>query len=1031
MGSVTPQRSPLRIFDTTAQKKPDQLYCVHPVSSDIFQGWKTITFADLGGAINRMALWIQENVASSDAPQTLAYMGANDVRYCAFMFACMRLRHTALLLSPRNSESASSYLLGTTGCSKSVYSPERSKQIEELKGANPSLKAWVAPGLWELFDSSSAPAPVVKEPAADSEDRIAVYIHSSGTTGLPKPIPMTNGYFLALEQTGLLPLPENRESSLVAIAERGKLMFVMSPFFHFMGILSIMQPILFATPFVLSPEKPLTAELLAQIVTDTHPETSIIAPSVLEELSQSELGMQSLSWFTFVAFGGAPLAQEIGDRISEITHLQSVLGSSENAVFGAMKHQDKSDWQYLEWNPNAGFDMRDAGDGFFELVVPRGEGRVAHAVFHTYPDKDEYKTGDLFVPHPEKQGLWLYSGRHDDVIVLSNGEKFNPTTMEESISTHPLVARTLVVGQGRFQSGAIIEPNWSSWSGEPNALIDEIWVNIKKANESAPGHAQLMKNRVGVSSQEKPFQLTPKGTVKRRVVVSDYAEEIDALYAGGDQVDVAQISKDATHQDITVYVTAAVSEILDVPSFDENADIFSSGLDSLQTLHLGQVLQGSLKSARPGLGPVFGSPQLYSRPTIAQLSRYILDILRGNEAVPDAAIIESDSDRKTRIAELIGKYTEDFGKGHAVILTGSTGSLGAYLLHELLSDLSVTKIYCLNRSDDAATRQLQSLREKGLRTFNKFPRRVEFLQAQFGTEKFGLDDAKYDHMLQEVDTIIHNAWKVNFNHRVEAFENPHIAGVRRLVEFSVASDKSAHIHFISSISTIEGYSLERGPSIPEVIFNDPSSALRQGYGESKHVSERICAAASARCGVPTSIHRVGQIGGPTMEKGIWNKQEWVPSLIATSKTIGQIPNGLGSVSVQWVPVDVTAKVIIDIVRTRRETEDDEPCAAFHIVNPRAAEWPSLIPAVTKYFNMEQVDIKTWIETLESFTNPTESDLQDKPALKILDFFKAISFSDEAGPWTETTKTQAASKTLQRLGAIDAPLMENWIKQWKF
>jgi thioester reductase-like protein len=183
-----------------------------------------------------------------------------------------------------------------------------------------------------------------------------------------------------------------------------------------------------------------------------------------------------------------------------------------------------------------------------------------------------------------------------------------------------------------------------------------------------------------------------------------------------------------------------------------------------------------------------------------------------------------------------------------------------------------------------------------------FPRRVEFLQAQFGAAKFGIDEAKYDQMLQEVDTIIHNAWKVNFNHRVEAFENPHIEGVRRLVEFSIASKKMAHIHFISSISTIEGYSPERGPSIPEIIFDDPSPVLRQGYGESKHVSERICAAASAKCGVPTSIHRVGQIGGPTTEKGMWNKQEWVPSLVATSKTIKQIPSGLGSVSVQWVPV---------------------------------------------------------------------------------------------------------------------------------
>lgn len=81
--------------------------------------------------------------------------------------------------------------------------------------------------------------------------------------------------------------------------------------------------------------------------------------------------------------------------------------------------------------------------------------------------------------------------------------------------------------------------------------------------------------------------------------------------------------------------------------------------------------------------------------------------------------------------------------------------------------------------------------------------------------------------------------------------------------------------------------------------------------------------------------------------------------------------------------------------------------------------------------MERVDLKTWIGTLESFANPTESDLRDKPALKILDFFKAIALSDQAGSWTETTKTQAASKTLRNLKAIDGPLMENWMNQWKF
>ena len=87
--------------------------------------------------------------------------------------------------------------------------------------------------------------------------------------------------------------------------------------------------------------------------------------------------------------------------------------------------------------------------------------------------------------------------------------------------------------------------------------------------------------------------------------------------------------------------------------------------------------------------------------------------------------------------------------------------------------------------------------------------------------------------------------------------------------------------------------------------------------------------------------------------------------------------------------------------------------------------------MTKYCDVEPVDIQEWIKTLESFMNPTEEDLKNKPALKILDFFKAIAMAEEPGPWTETVKTQDASKTLKELKAIDAPLVENWMKQWKF
>jgi acyl-CoA synthetase (AMP-forming)/AMP-acid ligase II len=94
MGLYQVERTPLRILDSVAVNDPETLYCIQPVSSDISEGWVNIDFEKLVNAINRTALWIRENVASSNEPETIAYVGANDIRYTAFIFACMRLRHT-------------------------------------------------------------------------------------------------------------------------------------------------------------------------------------------------------------------------------------------------------------------------------------------------------------------------------------------------------------------------------------------------------------------------------------------------------------------------------------------------------------------------------------------------------------------------------------------------------------------------------------------------------------------------------------------------------------------------------------------------------------------------------------------------------------------------------------------------------------------------------------------------------------------------------------------------------------------------
>lgn len=113
LNEINTDRTLLRIIDKIALSEPRKLYCIQPVSSDISDGWREISFSLLSHSVNRMAVWIQENVAVSNGPETLAYIGANDIRYVAFILACMRLRHTVRFRTFRIPRYLSDNLLAT------------------------------------------------------------------------------------------------------------------------------------------------------------------------------------------------------------------------------------------------------------------------------------------------------------------------------------------------------------------------------------------------------------------------------------------------------------------------------------------------------------------------------------------------------------------------------------------------------------------------------------------------------------------------------------------------------------------------------------------------------------------------------------------------------------------------------------------------------------------------------------------------------------------------------------------------------
>jgi nucleoside-diphosphate-sugar epimerase/acyl-CoA synthetase (AMP-forming)/AMP-acid ligase II len=835
----------------------------------------------------------------------------------------------AFLPSTRNSDEAQLHLLKATDCSKFFFSEERSARVLEIQGLSPGLEIFQVPSLKTIIGDETGLRPYPFTASYEEvENEIICIIHSSGTTGkfypqsglwsftddlysagMPKPVPLTNGFFMTMDANAHLEWPEGRRPSAFFWMSQQDSVLATTPFFHLMGFISFAFAIFHNVPAVFGPDKPLSVGHLVELMKVTRPTGALYPPSVLEDMSHSEEALECLKGLDFVSFGGAPLAAETGDRLRRYTKLISAIGTSEIGWIPTLVPEDEANWGYFEWLPAYGISMQDTGDNLYEMVIPRRpDSREYHGIFHTFPDRDIYRTSDLYTRHPTNPNLWKYYGRQDDVIVLSNGEKFNPVTMELIIETHPLVSRAVVVGQSKFQAGLLIEPHPELPEMDSNAFIEEIWPAVQAANQTIAAHGRVMKSKIGFASKAKPFKKTPKGTTQRRAVVRDYEKEINAIYEAELEDDLQDCLPETLDQNsIMEYTRQIIAHVLERADIPISQDLYSAGLDSLMTMQVAKVLQRGILKRQPQLKPGAITPQtIYANPTVEQLGNVIYGIVEGKA--------QASIPREKKIQRLVEKYTRDLPEARddlpqtlpsspsIVILTGSTGSLGTYLLHDLLKKPSISKVYCLNRSD-AASRQKKSMEDKGLHVeAGDWVTKVEFLQASFGEPLFGLDEAKYQEMLDSVDTIIHNAWKVDFNHSVESFEDTHINGLRRFVDFSLNSRFNAHVHFVSSISTVGSWTPKMGSIVPEVPMEDVSVVLPQGYGESKHVAERICLEASRRSRVPTTVYRVGQIAGPTTPSGEWNRHEWLPTIIATSKAMGKIPNRLGSISVDWVPV---------------------------------------------------------------------------------------------------------------------------------
>ncbi|KAI7339422.1 acetyl-CoA synthetase-like protein [Hortaea werneckii] len=990
--------------DSIAQQDPDTPWMNLPRSPDLKQGWYTLSFKDLADAVNGVAGWAENVLGAGDGKTTIAYIGVNDARYAATLIGMMKAGYRTLLPSPRNSQEGQAALFEAVQCSIVVHSEGIASAVDSITAYQPHISTHLIPPFEELRKLGEK--------------------NGTCSTGFPKPIALNHGDLAAIYHLRSLPSPPGR-LSIPDVFLTSEELVGMSPFFHAMGMIVLLRGIFSKGSLtVLPPEKPPNAQLVVEVLQQRNAVLGIFPPSILEQICSSEEGLRALGKLKYVFYGGGPLARGKGGIINKWTRVQTVIGSTEAGLIPTLVAENRNDWDYFEWAKGSGAVMEDNGDGLYELVL-KPEDVKYQGVFHTFPDAEEWRTKDLLQPHPEKPGLWLYKGRKDDVLVLSNGEKFNPV--------------------GRFQTGLIVEPEWRALAPDhtPEALLDTLWPKIEELNNASPAHGKVWRSKVMFTKRDKPFKRAEKGSIMRRMTVALFEPEIEALYS--DEASEKQLGK----LDLSAGLPAArtfVRKALKLAGVGlpedggDDEDIFAYGVDSLQVLAISSKLSHALSTKDKRV--TVSARTVYANPTINSLAAAMIGEESGEQANGTAAI-----SREERMAKMVEKYTHDLPsssvlaapspspKKHTVVLTGSTGSLGNYTLQDLIDSPRVAKIYCLNRSGNAKDRQRESFQRRGIAAdFTQ----VSFLHTDFGKDKFGLHDRVYDELLQTVDVFIHNAWAVDFNLALESYEGVHISGTRRCVDFSTQSKHRAHIIFISSIASVGNWTgvHPKEHEVPERLDTDHAVALPQGYGESKHVASLILAAGAQRSGVPCTVARAGQLAGPSNGDSEWNRHEWVPSIVISSKAMGAVPQDLGNQNlVDWVPMDLAGKTVRDLALSHpgSSATNDDLVRVAHIVNPNTTSWPDLVPAVRESLQEQSkrairtVSFSAWLDELKK-TEPSPKEIEQKPALKLADFYEGL-LGHQGMPRLATEETSKISQTVAQMQPVNDEMMRKWTQQW--
>ncbi|KAF9544259.1 acetyl-CoA synthetase-like protein [Agrocybe pediades] len=1062
--------------DWHLQKSPN-----HPLFTYACQsgGIQTIYWVHAARAIHTGARIVRRtlgwNLGGKSADVIAILASSETISYYTLLMSIMRGGYTAFTISARNSPSAVAHLIKKVGVKHLFVGRDqamldlKTKAFEELDSELPTFSP--IPTFEDLYTPAQEHSTTLDELTFEKKDLndIAIYMHSSGSTNFPKPIAWTHAHLL---RAGIFLYFGQRDFTGLNMSLHSV------PMFHTMGSIQLTWTI--ATGMVINAFEPKTPAVIPtpqnfiEGVVACKSDLVLCVPLFLEEWCKKPEHVQALTRISGAIYAGGPLSKQAGEYLtSKGVQLFNLYGLTEvGPLTTVLPIKPDAAWDCFRFSNVLDVEMVPQGDGSYECVLLTNTACRPASINTTIRGADAYATSDLFVPQQDQPGTWKMYGRKDDQIVHSTGEKTNPGPLEHILGRDPHIRSAVIFGRGQFQAGVIIDPKPEfapdvKDKSQLDAFLEKIWPTVKLMNEYAPQHSRIFKEMITTSLPSKPFQYTIKNTPRRQLIIGMYKEEINSLYAAADDSNKSSIPAPSIWEGEPLFdfVRSVVGKVLLHREVGDSDDIFQHGCDSLQATWIRNTIIKVLRDSTSVVTDNISSSFVYEHPTLAGLVSFLSKVVSGEQRDAESAI--DAGAHAAAMRAMVQKYTvaafpiqprsaddanrrhnvqhasksDAPGPGDVVLVTGTTGGLGTYILAELLADPEVRCVYAVNRGKDH--KDLLERQEKALVQRGVDPRvvleseKLVMLVADTSAPLLALPEVEYEKIRTSVTQIIHNAWPVDFKMSLASFENS-IKGLRNLIELALSSPLPTLPTFVfaSTIGLLQN--AKSSEPIPETPV-EAEIAVGNGYTEGKWVAEEILRYTSKHAGLTSTIVRVGQLAGGI--NGSWNATEWLPSLVQSAHAIGCLPTEGGDVD--WIPVHIAAKAMSDYSRSGNESGSS---TIVHLVHPRPVPWSTLASVLAQELSVPLVHYSEWLEKLESMAKEKEkisdSDITGVGAhgihaLRLLDFYRSlISKMDQGGnafglPRLSCTQAVKLSDTLSSgISPLGEEAVRSWLGFWK-